>query len=435
MLRKLGILTLLAALPAVAVGDDWPHWMGPKRDNAWNETGLLVKFPAGGPKAVWRVPVKGGYAGPAVVAGKVFCSEYTSAKDLGEGNFERKEADGTETIFAMDAASGKRLWEHSYPVRYTISYPAGPRCTPTVDGNMVYFLGAEGNLIVCDTASGKIAWQKDLKKEYSTKSALWGYAGHPLIDGQKLITLAGGEGSHVVALDKTTGQEIWKSQSSEEQGYCPPTIITYAGVRQLLLPGPKNIKALNPDTGERYWIAPYTADSGSVIMTPLVVGEYLFFGGYNNKNLLLKLSSDKPGAEVVAKDKLKHFMSPVNVQPMVIDGLIYGIDSDGMLYCVEVPSGKRLWSAQDPITKGKAFGSGTAFFVKQADRFWFFNELGELVIAKMDKTGYTEIDRTKLLEPTGRAFGRKVVWCMPAFADKKLFVRNDKEMICIDLAK
>ncbi len=435
MSTTLRILAALLLAPAAARADDWPQWMGPKRDNVWRETGLLDKFPAGGPKVLWRAPVAGGYAGPAVAAGMVFCSEYKSDAKLGEGNFDRKEADGEETVFALEQKTGARVWQHKYPVRYTISYPTGPRCTPLVDGKLVYFLGAEGDLLACDTATGDIQWQRNLRKEYATKAALWGYAAHLVLDGQKLLTLAGGEGSHVVAIDKATGKELWKAETSPEQGYSPPTIIEAAGVRQLILCGPTAIKALDPETGKRLWTTPYTADSGSLIMTPLQVGEYLFIGGYNNKNLMLKLTADKPGVEVVALNKLKHYLSPVNVQPYAQDGVIYGVDSDGKLYAVEVPSGKRLWESDGPLTEGKKFGSGTAFLVRQADRVWMFNELGDLVIAKITKEGYTEIDRAKLIEQTSTAFGRKVVWCMPAFADKKMYVRNDKEMICVDLAK
>jgi outer membrane protein assembly factor BamB len=434
-MTTLRILTLLLLTPALAPAADWPHWMGPTRDNVWPADGLLDKFPEGGPKVVWRAPVAGGYAGPAVVGGKVFCSEYRSSADLGEGNFERKAADGEETVFALDAATGKRLWEQKYPVKYTISYPAGPRCTPTVDGSTVYFLGAEGNLLACDTADGKIIWQKDLKLAYKTKSALWGYAAAPLIDGDKLITLAGGEGSHVVALNKKTGAEIWRAESSPEQGYVPPTIINAAGTRQLIVCGPKAVKGLDPATGKRLWATPYDATNGSIIMTPLVVDGYLFIGGYLNKNLLLKLTSDKPGVEVVARDVPKKFVTALNVQPYAEGSVVYGIDCDGLFYATEIPSGKRLWSSDAYLTEGKTLPCGTAFLVRNGGRVWMFNELGELVIAKVTPEGYKEIDRAKLLEPTGKAFGRQVVWSQPAFAGTRMYVRNDKELICVELAK
>jgi outer membrane protein assembly factor BamB len=420
---------------ALAPADDWPQWMGPNRDNVWREDGVLDKLPAGGPKVVWRTPINAGYAGPAVADGKVFCSDFTTTTDLGEGNFARKAAAGTERVFALDAATGKPVWEQKYPVTYTVSYPAGPRCTPAVADGKVYFLGAEGNLLCCEAASGKIVWQKDLKADYKTKSALWGYAGHPLIDGRKLITLAGGDGSHVVALNKDTGVEIWKSQSQPEQGYVPPSIIEAGGVRQLLVGGPKALRGLDPETGKRYWSVPYDASNGSIIMTPVRSGEYLFFGGYQGKTLMTKLASDKPAAEVVWENKRGLGLSPINVQPMVVDGVIYGFDESGQMFAVEVPSGKRLWESTAPLVADKALSSGTAFIYKNGDRYVLFNELGEIVFCKLSPKGYEEVSRAKVIEPTGKAFGRMVVWCAPAFAGKKMFVRNDKEMICVDLAK
>lgn len=429
-------VALLLLFAPTAVADDWPQWMGPNRDNVWRETGVLETFPAGGPKVLWRTPVKGGYAGPAVSGGKVFGSDYTSDTDLGEGNFQRKEANGTERVFALDQATGKLLWEHAYPVRYTISYPAGPRCTPVVHQGKVYFLGAEGDLLCCEAADGKILWKKDLKAEYKTKAALWGYAAHPLIDGQKLITLAGGDGSHIVALDKDTGKELWKSQSQPEQGYVPPSIVTVNGVRQLLIVGPSAARGLDPETGARLWTTPYSASNGSIIMTPLVVGEYLYVGGYDGKNLLIKLPAGKTDkVEVLWKDRPRTGISPVNVQPFAVGNVVYGMDGPGDMLAVELPSGKRLWSSTAPITDGKQQISATAFMVKNGDRFVLFNELGEVVFCKLSPKGYEEIDRAKVIEPTSAAFGRKVVWCMPAFADKKMYVRNDKELICVDLAK
>lgn len=424
---------LVLATPVAA--EDWPQWMGPKRDNVWRETDIVDKFPAGGPKVLWRVPIAGGYAGPAVANGKVFATDYTG-KVYEDGNFARKSSEGQESVMAFDAATGKQLWKHSYPVTYAISYPAGPRCTPTVDGDRVYFLGAEGHLLCCNTDTGKVLWQKHLTADYKTKSALWGYAAHPLIDGKKFITLAGGEGSHVIALDKMTGAEIWKSQTQSEQGYVPPSIVTVNGKRQLIVGGPKAIRALDPETGERLWTTPFDADNGCVIMTPVLVNGYLFVGGYDNKSLLIKMPTGKTDkVEVVWKDKKNQGLSPINVQPFVQDGLIYGFDSNGYLYAVEVPSGKRLWESDQPITEGKPLGSGTAFMVKNGDRFILFNEKGEIVLCKLSPKGYEEIDRAKVITPTGAAFGRKVVWCAPAFADKKMYVRNDKELICVDLAK
>jgi outer membrane protein assembly factor BamB len=405
----------------------------------WNETGILDKFPKDGPKKLWSTPVKGGYSGPAVVGDKVFVTDYDKKTgETDEGNFNRKETTGTERVLCVDAKSGKPVWEYKYDVKYAISYPGGPRCTPTVEGEYVYTLGAEGHLACLKVTDGSKVWAKELKAEYKTKSPLWGYAAHPFIDGDKLITLVGGEGSHVVAFDKKTGKELWKSGTDAEPagfGYSPVTIITAGGKRQLIVVGPSGLKGLDPETGKEYWKEKYSATSGSAIMTPVVSGDYLYFGGYSKKNILIKLGKDAPTAKTEWKDKKDHGVAAVNVQPFLQDGVVYGFDDSGIMYAVELPSGKRLWETTD-LVGGDAKGSDTAFIVKNGDRFFFFTEKGDLVIGKLDKTGYTEIDRAKgLLAQTQTAFGRKVVWCQPAFADKKMFVRNDKELVAFDLAK
>jgi outer membrane protein assembly factor BamB len=408
--------------------------MGPKRDNIWREDGIIDKFPAGGPKVLWRAPVAGGYAGPAVANGRVFVADYVTSADVKVDNFGRKEFTGSERVLALDEKTGKEIWKYEYPVKYSISYPAGPRCTPTVHGDTVYTLGAEGNLMAFEAATGKIVWSHDLKTEYKTKSALWGYAAHPLIDGKKLITLVGGEGSHVVAFDKDTGKEIWKAEYQQEQGYSPPVIIEAGGVRQLIVTGPKAVRSLDPETGSRYWTEPYEADNGGIIMTPVRSGEYLYVGGYRSKNLLLKLAADKPAVTVVWRDKKNAGLSPINVQPFLDKGILYGYNEDGTLYAVELPSGARLSDSGGPVGE-KIVGSGTAFIIRHADRYFFFAETGYLTIGTLTPKGYEETDRAKLLEPTNNAFGRKVVWCPPAFANKHIYVRNDKEIICVDLAK
>jgi outer membrane protein assembly factor BamB len=431
MSRLLIAITLLGVVPALA--DDWPQWMGPGRDNVWREDGIIEKFPAGGPNVLWRTPVAGGYAGPAVADGKVFVTDYVTGDDVKIANFERKEFTGTERVMCLDEATGKELWKHEYPVKYTISYPAGPRCTPTVYNGKAYTLGAEGNLFCFAVDTGKILWQKDFGKEYNTKAALWGYASHPLVDGDKLICVVGGEGTHTVAFDLETGKEIWHNFNSPEQGYSPPTIIEAGGVRQLISCKPNGVTSSDPETGKEYWSVPYTATSGSIIMSPVKSGDYLYVGGYSDQSLMLKLAEDKPAAEIVWGNERRHGVSPVNVQPIVDGDVIYGVDQNGTMMAVAVPSGERLWETSAPISE-KAEGSGTAFIVRQGDRYWLFNESGELIIAKLSPEKYEEIDRAKIIKPTNNAFGRDVVWCMPAFANKKLFVRNDAECICVDLA-
>lgn len=435
-MHKLLLCACLLLPVTLAVADDWPQWMGPQRDNVWRETGLIERFPENGPKILWRAAVAGGYAGPSVADGMVYVADYVTKDNVKIDNFARAESTGIERVMGLDEATGKVQWTHEYPVTYSISYPAGPRTTPLVHEGKLYAQGAEGNLICFTAKTGEVVWSMDLKATYNTKSALWGYSSQPLIDGKKLILLAGGTGSHCVALNKDTGEEIWRTGTAKEQGYSPPVIFEQAGVRQLVLTQPDAVYAVDPETGKELWSQPYQADNGSIIMTPVKIGNLLFIGGFNNRNLLLELASDKPGAKTLWKDKAKHAMAPINVQPFLLDGLLYGYDSSGELRCVEFPSGEIKWATPEPLAARKQ-GSGTVFLVREGEtnRFWMFAESGDLIIGTLSPSGFEELDRAHLLEPTNNAFGREVVWCAPAFANKRMYVRNDAELICVDLAK
>jgi hypothetical protein len=214
----------------------------------------------------------------------------------------------------------------------------------------------------------------------------------------------------------------------------PPSIIEAAGVRQLVLVKPDGVYAVEPETGKLLWETPYGADNGSIIMTPVRVGEYLYIGGYQNKNLLLKLKGDAPGVEVVWRNKPKQGISAVNVQPFVADGLVYGFHENGELRAMRLPDGDFAWRGGGPLG-GRPQGSGTAFITRHGDRFFLFAETGDLVIAKLTPTGYEELSRANLIEPTNVAFGRPVVWCAPAYANRSMIVRNDAEIIRVSLAK
>ncbi len=434
-LSVFGAIIVQGVVQAPARADDWPQWMGPKRDNVWRETGLVDTLPKEA-KIVWRAPVAGGYSGPAVAGGKVYVTDYVTRDDVKVDNFARKESTGVERILCFDEKTGKQLWSKEKAETYSISYPAGPRTTPLIHGGKVYAHGAEGMIACLDATSGDVVWSQNLKETYKTKAALWGYASQPLIDGNKLIILAGGEGSHCVALNKDTGVEIWRTGTATEQGYSPPLIIQHAGVRQLIICSPDSIYSVNPETGKQYWLQEYKGDNGSIIMTPIQLGNFLFVGGYNNKNILLELAADKPGAKTVWRDQAKKGISPVNVQPFLMDGKIFGLDQSGDLRCFDIPSGDIQWTTPQPLGERKV-GSGTVFLVRagSTDKFWMFAETGDLIIGQITAKGFTELSRMHVIDATNNAFGREVAWCAPAYANKRMYVRNDKELICVDLAK
>jgi outer membrane protein assembly factor BamB len=443
-MNRLRIATLAALVAIVPVlhADDWPQWMGPKRDGVWRETGILDKFPKDGPRVLWRTKVNWGYAGPAVADGLVYVTDFVTDVDLLKRNpFDTKtKVAGKERILCLNARDGKEVWMHEYDCPYGISYAFGPRCTPTVVDGKVYALGAEGNLLCLDAKKGTVLWSKDFKKEYGAKTPFWGYSGHPLVDGKKLICVTGGKGGVARAFDKDTGKEIWKSLEARELGYAPPTMIEAGGKRQLLIWHGESINAVEPETGKPYWSVPLSPATFMSIMAPRQHGEFLFAGGRSsspgsNTSVLLKLASDKPEVTEVWKGARDRGVGPINMTPYLEDGVIYGIDSPGTLFAVDIQNGKRLWGTTVPVTgaEKKPAGSGTAFLIKNGDRF--FSETGHLILAKLSRKGYDEIDRWKMLDPSGITFGRKIVWSHPAFADKCVFARNDKEIICVSLAK
>jgi len=437
---------LVAALAVVAISihvgsataEDWSQWMGPGRDDRWNETGILDKFPEGGAKIAWRAPIAGGYSGPAVVGSRVYVTDYV--RTAGEPKNDpggRPELAGRERVLCLDAATGKELWKYEYDCPYKISYPAGPRATPTVSGGKVYTLGAEGNLCCFEASRGKVLWQKELKKEYQANTPTWGFCGHPLVDGNKLICLVGGEGSVAVAFDKDTGQELWKALSASDPGYCPPSIIEAGGTRQLLIWTPQTLNSLNPETGKVYWTEPLVPQYGMSIAAPQKAGDYLYASGIGSVGVAYKLNKDQPGVEIAWEGKPNTAVYCGTSTPLIDGGVIYGNDCQvGNLRGVELATGKRLWETFEPTTGGERREShGTVFLTKNADRYFLFSETGDLIIARLSAKGYDEISRAHILERTHEAFGRSVVWSHPAYANQCAYVRNDKEIVCVSLAK
>jgi outer membrane protein assembly factor BamB len=418
---------------------DWPQWMGPNRDDDWTETGIIRKFPESGPEFLWRKPISGGFAGPAVARGRVYITDYMKfSGDDRPAPTKRNDLQGRERVLCLDSKTGEEIWKHEYDCNYTISYPAGPRCTPTVEGGRVFTLGAMGDLVCLDAATGSVTWSKNLTQTYDAPLPLWGYAGHPLVYRNLLICMAGGENSAVVALNKETGQEVWTAFSTPEIGYSPPTLIEAGGVTQLLMFHGKSINSLNPETGSLYWSEPLATSYSMAIMAPRKAGDFLFAGGHRGRSLGLKLDASKPAVTKVWQGSRTTGLAPVSGTPFVEDGIAYGIDGNGIFRAMRVATGERLWGTSRPVNgkdnEKRGPNEGATFVTRNGDRFFIFGENGDLVIARLSPERYEEISRTKLLDPVGVGLGRSVVWSHPAYADKCVFARNDQEIVCVSLS-
>lgn len=433
---RVGVLVLVSAAGlATAAAEDWPQWQGSHRDAVWTDGGVIDRFPASGPKIKWRAKVAGGYAGPAVADGRVFVPDYVRTKGEAVADPGQKpRLEGEERLVCLDEATGNELWTHRFPRTYEISYPAGPRATPTVDGERVYFLGAEGNLKCLDVKTGDVVWEHDLKAEYQAPTPIWGFCAHPLVDGDRLYVTAGGEGSIALCLDKKTGEEIWRSLSAKDAGYCPPTMIEVGGTKELLIWTPQALNSLNPKDGSLNWSVPLEPSYGMSIVAPAQSGSHLFAGGITDVGVMLTLNPGGAPKEAWRSSKQLGF-GPVHSPAVYVGDYLYGIDREGELTCVEVSSGKRLWQTYAVTTGTRRAGSATAFLTRNGDHFYIFTETGDLVIAKLSPEKYEEISRAHVIDPTHEAFGRTVVWSAPAFANGCAFVRNDKEIVCVDLTK
>jgi outer membrane protein assembly factor BamB len=436
---------LLVLSPLTLLAADWPQWMGPNRDGRWNESGILEKFPSRGPKKLWSVPIGGGYSGPAVVGNKVYVADYDSKDPKPNNNpATTSKRQGKERLFCLDARTGKEIWKHEYDCPYDVSYSSGPRCTPTIADGKVYSLGAMGDLHVLDAEKGTLLWSKDFKKDYNAKTPTWGFTGHPLVYKDTVVCLVGGD-NLLVAFDKNTGKEVWKSLTTPgpgRAGYCPPTLIDAGGTKQIVIWQPQKVLSVNADDGKLLWDVELKTYADMSIMGPRQHGDYLFVGGIGFYAVCLKLDKDRPAVTEVWRGDMmkKNAVYPVNMTPIIDDGIIYAVDQPGVLRGVKLETGERLWWTQKPVSgvedekEEKRINSGTAFLVKNGDRYFIFSETGHLIIAKLSPKGYEEIDRAKILDKTNECFGRQVVWSHPAFANKCVYARNDKEIVCYSLA-
>ena len=445
------ILLACLLLPTGVRADDWPQWFGPQRDGVWREKGIVEKFPKGGPKELWRTPIGGGYAGPAVADGRVYVTDRVLGKSQKEADdpFAKANSTGQERVLCLDAKSGKILWVHKYDCKYTMSYPAGPRATPIVAGGKVYTLGAMGDLFCLDTKNGDVLWTRNLMKDYKARVPVWGFSAPPLLDGDQLICLVG-RAATVVSFDKDTGKEKWKALSLENAdiGYAPPMIFTFGGKRQLVIWHPESVNGLDPTNGKVLWTHEWAVTSNLTISTPRQVGNRLFLTSFYNGCRMLEVSGNAEGGvkelfrskgrgeQPKLTDKLHSIMST----PVIAGEHIYGVCSYGELRCLTLDEGKRVWSeltASGAGTKPERWAN--AFIVPHGNRYFLFNEKGDLIIAKLTPEGYEEIDRANILAPTGQLGGkftpaRKVVWSHPAFANRAVFARNDKEIVAVSLA-
>ncbi len=428
-LFRLSILAACSMQASLAVCADWPQWRGPNRDGEWSETGVIERFEARELSLKWRAPIGSGYNGPTVAEGRVFVMDRVTQPTQ------------RERVHCLNAQTGESLWSYAYECPYDrVQYTAGPRASVTLRDGRAYSLGTMADLYCFDAKSGKVMWSHDCRREYMARVPVWGIAAAPVVEGDLVIVMIGGrENACLMAFNKTTGQEQWRSLN-DAASYSAPIIIEQAGRRVLVCITGKRVVGLDPLTGRLYWEHPFPPKQMVItIATPVFDGEHLLATSFYDGTLALRVRQDvlavepmwhRRGENETRTDALHCCIST----PMILGDHIYGVDSHGELRCLNLKTGDRLWEDLTAVPKARW---SNIHMVRNGERIWMFNERGELVIGRLAPDGFKEISRAGLIAPTQAQLDQRggVTWSHPAFANRCVYARNDKELVCADLSQ
>jgi outer membrane protein assembly factor BamB len=417
--RLLTVLLLLVVPGALASG--WPQFRGPNRDGHWDETGILESFPREGLKIRWRRPVGGGFSSPVVEDGRVFVSDVVLTKPASR-----------ERVHCFEAKTGKVLWVFGYQEHYgewtfDPERGAGPTATPIVEHGRIYVVGANGYVHCLDVRTGTVIWEKNLWQEYEVEEM--GCRPSPLIEGSLLIVFTGAKpGATVLALDKHTGKEVWKALD-EHASNSSPIVITHGGRRQLIVWTDKSLASLDPANGHIYWHEFMATSNNDDVAMPVFWGNRLLVSG-----LMLELSGPPPAASFRWPENRapsKRILSNTST-PVPQGEYIYACRSPGELVCLEAATGRQVWSTNSITT----LKNGAAINITpQGGGYFLFTDEGNLIRGGLSPSGYREISRSHLIDPTWPFNGYKFVYAPPAFADRHVFARNEAEIVCASLEK
>ena len=414
-------ILLLGTLPLAAA--DWPEWRGgPARDGVWNEPGLPKSLPKDGPKIIWKQSIGTGYSGPSVAGDRLFVMDRVQPPAV---------AQDTERVLCFSATDGSAVWTNAYPCALKLKggYENGPRSTPTVRDGKVFSLGAMGNFFCMDARDGKVIWSHDLRAEFQAHLPDWGLANAPLLEGRMVIIQAGGQtNGTVMAFDRESGREIWRSLS-DEAGYASIIAIESGGKRQLIVWTGDALCSLDPATGRVFWREPRVLRWKQVVITPLFHAEknILFVSSDRETGHALQLNKDAPGFKPlwdIASLNSLH-------SNLVLDGdYIYGLHHDGNIKqtcgefrCVSIATGEKMWAVTN-VTRIGGFAQTSTTHNTGNGVWYLLNESGELILAEATPQGYRELARGQL---TGKT------WSHPAFAHRRIFARAENSLVCASL--
>jgi outer membrane protein assembly factor BamB len=396
-----GIAPLLCFfLGTLAWAADWPQWRGPNRDGISAETGLLDVWPKSGPPLVWKIEGLGeGYSSAAIANGRLFIQ--------GQHGDE-------EYVLAFDANTGKQLWRAHTGVPFKESRGHGPRGTPTVDGDRLYALAADGMLVCLDAATGKRIWGFNIVDHFHGQMPHWGISESPLVDGDRVIVTPGGPGAAVVALDKTTGKPLWQSQS-DSAGYSSPMLYGAGDSRSVVVFTADAAMGLDLASGKLHWRYERVANGTANIATPIVHGGEIFLSSdYGTGCVLLKAGSNDAAELYFNRNMQNHYSTSV-----LVGDYLYGF-SASILTAMKFETGEVAW-------RDRSVGKGSLIY---ADRHLYaLGEDGVVGLVDATPAAYREISRFEIQK------GGFPTWSQPVIANGKLYLRDQDNLFCYNVKK
>jgi outer membrane protein assembly factor BamB len=383
-----------------ASGADWPWWRGPERNGISRETGWSARWPAAGPKVLWRASVGVGFSSFAVREGRVFT--------LGHAN-------NTDTVWCLDAQTGAVRWKFSYPAQLDANfYEGGPSATPTVAGERVYTLSKRGVFLCLEAATGRLVWSNNIMESLKAEKPTWGFAGSVVVDGELCLLNAGSSGA---AFDKETGQLRWFS-GTEAAGYSTPVPFDLNGERVMALCLKQDVALIRVRDGHVLWRHPWKTEWDVNAADPILSEGRLFISsGYNHGGALLDIRGEAPTVLWENKNMRNHFNPCV-----LLDGYLYGIDGDANrpdtgLKCIRLADGSARWGQK----------TGMGGLIAAEGKLIVMTEKGELLIAAASPEGFKPLARAQVL-------GGKC-WTAPVLAEGKIFCRNAQgNVVCLDVS-
>jgi outer membrane protein assembly factor BamB len=412
MLRRcvvaLAVALLWTSVISAAEKAEWPQFRGPKRDDVSPDKGLLKEWPKNGPKVVWKATgVGGGFSSVAIAGGKLYTL----------GNGKR----GQSFVHAIDLDSGKLLW----------STKLGPQggnlgCTPTIDGERLYAVGQEGDFACLDSATGEVKWTKHFKKDFHGDCGGWHYTESPLVDGDQVVVTPGAKEALMVALDKRTGEVIWRCPSPFGQataGYSSIVIAEPEGIRHYVQLTAGGIVGVEAKSGKLLWSSERFAGNTANIPTPIVLkGQVFCSAGYNTGAVLLNLIAEN-GDVSIKEQYFKPELTNKHGGVVLVGDYVYGDhDDSGSPFCADVKTGKVVWRKSD-----RGAGRGSAAVTYADGHLYFRYDNGIMTLVDASPTEYKEVGWFKIPNAGGQS------WSHPVVVGGRMYLREQDTVWCYDV--